>query len=77
MFGCVAPVISNASAALPADVAYVAFATIPLMLAAATLDNPPPSPLNKPVFAVNDCAVTMPFTPNTVKCTNRSNVWLC
>ena len=53
MFGCVAPVISNASAELPADVAYVAFATVPEMLAAATFDNPPPSPLNNPVFAVN------------------------
>ena len=66
MFGCVAPVISNANAALPADVAYVAFATTPEILAAATLDNPPPSPVNNPVFAVNDCAVTIPLTPNTV-----------
>ena len=66
MFGCVAPVISNANAALPADVAYVAFATVPETLAATTLDSPPPSPVNNPVFAVNDCAVTIPLTPNTV-----------
>ena len=36
MFGCGPPVISNASAALPALVAYVAFATVPEILAATT-----------------------------------------
>ena len=66
IFGCVAPVISNASAALPDDVEYVAFATAPETLAATTLDSPPPSPLNNPVFAVNDCAVTIPLTPNAI-----------
>ena len=57
--------ISNAIAELPACVAYAAFATTPETLAAAKFDNPPPSPLNKPVFAVNDCDVTIPLTPNT------------
>jgi len=67
MLGCVAPVMSNAKAELPACVAYAAFATIPDTLAAATLDMPPPSPVNNPVFAVTDCAVIIPFTPSTVK----------
>jgi len=63
IFGCAAVVTVPANGVLPADTAYVAFATKPT-LAPAIFDKPPPSPLNNPVFAVNDCAVTIPLTPN-------------
>ena len=48
MFGCALVVT------VPA---VVAVATVPLTLAATMFDNPPPSPENKPVFAVNAGAV--------------------
>ena len=63
IFGCAAVVTVPANGVLPADTAYVAFATKPT-LAPAIFDKPPPSPVNNPVFAVTDCAVTIPLTPN-------------
>ena len=64
IFGCAAVVTTPANGVLPADTAYVAFATKPT-LPPAIFDKPPPSPVNRPVFAVIVCAVITPLTPNT------------
>ena len=40
--------------------------TIVLPALTLRLDNPPPSPVNTPVLAVNATAVTVPLTPNPV-----------
>ena len=52
--------------AVPAEVANVAFATVPVTLAPAIADSPLPLPVNTPVFAVMFAAVMLPFTPRPV-----------
>ena len=52
---------------MPAVPALVANGTVPVTLAPTILDNPPPSPVNRPVFAVNAGAVIRPLTPNELK----------
>ena len=51
---------------MPAVVADVAFATVPVTFAPAIALKPEPLPVNTPVFAVNATAVTVPLTPNPV-----------
>ena len=52
--------------ALPAVVAYVAFATVPVTFAPGIALKPEPLPVNTPVLAVKLAAVTVPFTPSEV-----------
>ena len=51
---------------MPAEVANVAFATLPVTLAPAIALRPEPLPVKMPVLAVIFAAVTLPFTPNDV-----------
>ena len=51
MFGCATDVTVPANVELPALSAYVEFATLPLTLPGAIFESPPPSPVNRPVFA--------------------------
>ena len=60
IFGCAAVVT------VPAVVAVVAFATVPVTLAPAIALNPDPLPVNTPVLAVILAAVMLPLTPNDV-----------
>ena len=63
MLGCAAVVTV---AAVPALVANVAFATVPVTLAPAIALSPLPLPVNTPVFAVMFAAVMLPLTPSDV-----------
>ena len=63
----VAAFVTSPETLAPATAFAVAeLVTSPVTFAPTTFDNPPPSPENKPVFAVNATAVTVDATFNPV-----------